>query len=81
MINMTSFDNFTDMELVLFFERHIREPCEINIGGNIHNIRDFYIRETRNNIHMARPLQFAGRSDRYFPARTARASQVNHSTV
>jgi len=40
-------DEATDMEYVLFLSRHIENPCE-DLHG--HNIRDFYIRETRKAL-------------------------------
>lgn len=33
----------TDMEMVLFYQRHIEEPCVEPRTGK--NLRDFYIRE------------------------------------
>jgi len=35
----------SDREIVDFIIKHIDSPCEVNIGEEVHNIREFYIRE------------------------------------
>ncbi|MBU3934700.1 hypothetical protein KKC00_01920 [Patescibacteria group bacterium] len=35
----------TDEEIVTLLSGHIDNPCEVNVGEEVHNIRDFYIRE------------------------------------
>ena len=39
----------TDIEAVTFLNRHIDNPCEVEVApGQIENIRDFYLRNARN---------------------------------
>lgn len=38
----------SDMELALFFIKHIQEPCKDSDGNNI---RDFYIREAKKALN------------------------------
>ena len=40
----------TDMEVVFFYEFHIENPCEVEVDGKIKNIREFYLREARENV-------------------------------
>jgi len=47
---MNSFDGLLDMEVVAFFDLHIRNPCEVNVNGDIHNIRYFYLNMARENL-------------------------------
>ncbi|MBU3934702.1 hypothetical protein KKC00_01930 [Patescibacteria group bacterium] len=35
----------TDEEIVTLLSEHIDNPCEVIIGEEVHNIRDFYVRE------------------------------------
>ncbi len=35
----------SDLELALFLSEHINNPCEVDVEGKRHNIRDFYLRE------------------------------------
>ena len=37
----------SDIELAVELTAHIEHPCEVEVNGNIHNIRDFYIREAK----------------------------------
>ena len=54
----------TDIEAVTFLNRHIDNPCEVEVApGQIENIRDFYLRNARNllptltNPHAKRLLE------------------------
>jgi hypothetical protein len=47
---MRDFDQPTDSELVAFWAYHIQNPCGIVLNGKWVHIRDFYIREARENI-------------------------------
>ncbi len=40
----------SDREIVDFIIKHIDNPCEVNIGEEVHNIREFYIREAERFI-------------------------------
>jgi len=33
-----------DMEIAMKLTTHIENPCSVNVGGESHNIRGFYIR-------------------------------------
>lgn len=43
-------EKLSDMEVVIFWVYHIENPCGITVNGKKVNIRDFYIRESRENI-------------------------------
>ena len=54
----------TDIEAVTFLNRHIDNPCEVEVApGQMENIRDFYLREAREllptltNPHAKRLLE------------------------
>ena len=54
----------TDIEVVTFLNRHIDNPCEVEVApGQMKNIRVFYLREARNilpkltNPHAKRLLE------------------------
>jgi hypothetical protein len=39
----------TDMELALFYAKHIDNPCVAEVApGKFENIREFYLREAKN---------------------------------
>jgi hypothetical protein len=38
-------EHATDEEIVTFLIGHIDKPCEVNVGEEVKNIREFYIRE------------------------------------
>jgi len=40
-------DKLTDMQVVLELIKHIENPCSVRVNGEIKNIRDFYLRESR----------------------------------
>lgn len=41
----------SDMETALFLVSHIENPCTVRVNGEIKNIRDFYLRESRNLLN------------------------------
>lgn len=38
----------TDLEIAIFYEYHIRNPCGFEHNGVIVNVRPVYLREARN---------------------------------
>jgi len=40
----------TDFEIALGLANHIQNPCEVNVRGQTYNIRDFYLRLTKQII-------------------------------
>ncbi|MDP3014929.1 MAG: hypothetical protein Q8N28_00675 [bacterium] len=41
----------SDMEIALFFAKHIDNPCEVEVAPDKkENIREFYLREARNAL-------------------------------
>ena len=41
----------SDMEIALFFARHIDNPCEVEVApGKKENIRGFYLREAKKAL-------------------------------
>lgn len=43
-------EEISDMERVLFWTRHIENPCSIKINDREENIRNFYLREVRKMV-------------------------------
>lgn len=39
-----------DMEIAKFFGEHIENPCNIEVKGEPHTLREFYIRESKERI-------------------------------
>lgn len=46
-IEKPNFDELTDLELALFFARHIENPCQVLVGEKTFNIRNFYLKNAK----------------------------------
>ena len=42
---MDDFEKPTDIEMALFWIRHIEDPCSLEHEGKLFNLRGFYLRE------------------------------------
>ena len=47
---MTDSKKLTDMEIALQWASHIENPCTVEVHGRIENIREFYLRESREHV-------------------------------
>ena len=47
---MTDSKKLTDMEIALQWAFHIENPCTVEVRGRTENIREFYLRESREHV-------------------------------
>ena len=45
-----NFENSTDMKIALQLAYHIENPCTVQVNGEMKNIREFYLRESREHV-------------------------------
>jgi hypothetical protein len=43
-------ENVSDMEVALFYAKHLDNPCGVEVNGKMKNIREFYIKEAQKAL-------------------------------